>query len=79
MRVEATQRRFLLHPDLHSLFAQARLRQDHATPDTDAEAAATLASESTAIRASHTEDGAAVRGELGPLLDGRAGQLRRAA
>ncbi len=70
VRVEATQRRFLLHPDLHSHFARERLRQDHGTPDTDADGTASVASESVALRASRTEDAAAVHGELVPLLDG---------
>lgn len=58
-----------MQPELHSLFARERLRQDHVTPATDADGAASLASESIPLRRSRTQDGAAVSAELIRRLD----------
>ena len=58
-----------MQPELHTLFAQARLRHDHDTLATDAEGASSLAADSVALRASQTEDGAAAAGELEAELE----------
>jgi hypothetical protein len=77
--VQATLRRPFLHPELHSIFAHERLQHDHATPITDAEGSASIASESAAIRSSRAGDGATVYAEVVPLLEGGDEELRRAA